>query len=676
MWSEDFQYVKRTPPEVVLPQPAERGFGALVATCFGEYPDRDDRRPHFEGEFKRVFDAKDLRISAEEFLRLSTEHVASPLHVGCAHLEVPSRGRPLRPLVFFVDPGSTPDLLDYWNLRAYGMNPTVVPFPWFDELKDHVRRLVQAAHRPHPMNPDVMLWTTALSGQSRDPGELESLVASLRAGVPGSIRRGRYPRIWAKAPRFVYQPRRGRVVASRGETEVRLRDAYVSFRGCDLPMKANPFAQVKADSVRVIQVRDWTGLSGAVAAFPPDLRSVRTVVESFPMHNVWLSSEGIVTTCRGAEPRFNWKLPKSRDVCGAWLEQHGFTFEVTSAGKLLDEAVRRLGGLHGTWLLARKELVDLMNNMAGRPDRPARMCTGSELVESIKKSTGDRDQAAYIFRRLIRSRVLELGAEITCTHCGQHNWYRLEALNASLPCHRCLQEFSFPADQPPRNPWRYRTIGPFAVENYIMGGIPILLSMTILGGEGGSFPLAGITWCPSFELKRNDEDWGEIDALAFIEQKDSRTKSGLPVFVEAKSYGGKDGIFKAAEDGIFKAADMDRMRKIGQHFPGSVLVFATLNPRLTTTDKALIRPLAEGGRNPLEGDHWTNPVVVLTGLELFSESGPPYCWDGIPEAAGVRRRFRSAGSLLDLADATQQLHLDMEPYSEYIRRWIENRQQI
>ena len=258
-----------------------------------------------------------------------------------------------------------------------------------------------------------------------------------------------------------------------------------------------------------------------------------------------------------------------------------------------------------------------------------------------------------------------MGAEIDCPHCGQSNWYRLSALDAFLLCHRCLQEFDFPAEHTPSKLWRYRTIGPFAVENYIMGGIPVLLSMIVLGGGGGSFPSAGITWCPSFELKRNGVHWGEIDALAFIEQKDSRTGSGLPVFVEAKSYGEKERIFSSE--------DIDRMRKIGQLFPGSVLVFATLRLQLTRSDKDLIRRLAELGREPFRGDDWTNPVVVLTGVELYSESGPQYCWDDIPEGAEDARRFRAIDRLSDLADATQQLHLGMEPYSEYLRRWVEQR---
>lgn len=150
MYDRDFQYVKRT-----LPQPTGRGFETLIATCFGEYLGGDDRSPDFESEYKRVFAAEDLRVTPETFMQLHNESIGYPLVAGRAHLEVPNRDGPMGPLVFFLDPSATRDLVDYWNLRAYGMNAIVVPLPWFAEMESYVRRLVQAAHRPHPMNPKV-----------------------------------------------------------------------------------------------------------------------------------------------------------------------------------------------------------------------------------------------------------------------------------------------------------------------------------------------------------------------------------------------------------------------------------------------------------------------------------------------------------------------------------------
>ena len=103
-WENDFQYVKRTPPKIAVPRATQRRFGALVATCFGEYPAMADRRPDFESEFKRVFDAKDMPVDPDAFVRLATDSVAFPLAVGCAHLIVRPRGGRLGRVLFLLDP--------------------------------------------------------------------------------------------------------------------------------------------------------------------------------------------------------------------------------------------------------------------------------------------------------------------------------------------------------------------------------------------------------------------------------------------------------------------------------------------------------------------------------------------------------------------------------------------
>lgn len=145
--------------------------------------------------------------------------------------------------------------------------------------------------------------------------------------------------------------------------------------------------------------------------------------------------------------------------------------------------------------------------------------------------------------------------------------------------------------------------------------------------------------------------------MAIVEQDQRPSASPVAVFVEGKSYGKKHGVFGSK--------DMRRMRRVARCFPGAILVFATLNRRVTRADKMLIRPLARAGRKPMGEDDWRNPVVVLTGQELFSESGPPYCWDDNPDAADIRNQFRSSDGLVGLADATQRLHLGMEPHDEY-----------
>ena len=364
----------------------------------------------------------------------------------------------------------------------------------------------------------------------------------------------------------------------------------------------------KADSARVVRVREYLGGSGIASVTPRDLEAASQVVGSYPPDPVWFSSEGIVTTCLG-DDRFFWKLPRGTEVCREWLEQHGFSFEVTSGGKLMHQAVRRLGRLEDTRILANESLVQLLNRMAGQPDRPRQIYNNSKMIGRLKAITGNHESARNLLRTLLDRQVLEVGLRLKCEHCGQKkNWYALDAIRHSLQCHRCLQEFPFPAAHPPQEPWYYRTIGAFAVEDYIQGGLSVMLAMRLLARIGAGPGWNRKTWSPSFNLRRGSSGYEcEVDAMGFVAQSVPYTDAVLPVFVEGKSYGG--------EERIFDKKDADNMSRIGAFFPGAVLAFVTLRRELGPSDIELIKPLAEAGRRPIRDDHWQNPVVVLT---------PPY----------------------------------------------------
>ena len=662
MWRNDFQYKKRNPPKIMLPRAAEKAQEAFVATCFGEFPDKDGKGPDFEKIFSSVFDAADVTLTPEELLRLRVKRVGFPLSMGAARLELRGRGWRFDSLLYLLDPGSTLDLVDFWNLRALGMNPIPVPAPWFDALRPQLAKAVKKAHRPHPLNTNLMLHTTLMHGRSLEEEEVRAHEQRLLADCPDGWLRHRYPRIWSPFGRAQDRALRSEVTASSEATEIVLKGDRIAFRACSLPVEASFSPYRKFDSARVILVRDDLGASGLASVTPRDLKSARQVLGSLPMHSVWFSSEGIVATSKGQD-RFLWKLPRGIEVCRTWLAQHGLKFEVTSGGKLMYEAMRRLGGLDNTWMLAREELAKLLKRMAGLPERPGRTYSRSDLLVELEKATKHPVRAYNLLHGLVGHEILDIGVRLQCERCAQHNWYPLDAVRKSLRCHRCLQDFPFPTADPPEDPWSYRTVGPFAVENYIHGGLSVLLSLRLLARTGEWFPSQGITWCPSFTLKRDDENWGEVDALAFLAQEAPYTGSVLPAFVEGKSYGN------------FSDADRNRMRRIGNYFPGAVLIFATLKSKLSLADNNLIKPLAEAGREPIHDGHWRNPVVVLTGRELFSEMGPPTCWEGLDETGEFAKMHRAESSLQSLADATQQLYLGMEPYSKYFGRWVKNRAQ-
>jgi hypothetical protein len=126
----------------------------------------------------------------------------------------------------------------------------------------------------------------------------------------------------------------------------------------------------------------------------------------------------------------------------------------------------------------------------------------------------------------------------------------------------------------------------------------------------------------------------------------------------------------------FATKDVERAKRLAERFPGATLVFTTLRQELEAGEKKRLATLARAGRRYFKADKWRAPVLVLTSHELMSDMGPPYCWrDAGGRFAQFAQRFRGYGGLNELCDATQQLHLGMEPYGQWQHEEFERRRQ-
>jgi hypothetical protein len=126
----------------------------------------------------------------------------------------------------------------------------------------------------------------------------------------------------------------------------------------------------------------------------------------------------------------------------------------------------------------------------------------------------------------------------------------------------------------------------------------------------------------------------------------------------------------------FTTKDVDRAKRLAQRFPGASLVFATLRGELESGERKRLATLARAGRKHLKAEKWRAPVLVLTSHELMSNMGPPYCWRDVGgRFAQLAANYRGFGGLTELCDATQQLHLGMEPCGQWQQAEFEKRRQ-
>ena len=356
-----------------------------------------------------------------------------------------------------------------------------------------------------------------------------------------------------------------------------------------------------------------------------------------------------------------WKVLDGVAVQQAWLKSRGLDAELSGAGRICMQMIRRLGGPLGTHVIANADVLRFLDGMAhgtvdtdddeklakGRkPKARGRTVARDRLWSLLLKVHQNHELSAERdFNRLTELGVLRCGLELQCPSCAQSNWFSLEQLAEELTCDRCLQPFPFPAARPPDKAWTYRTQGSFSIENYAQGAYAVAITLR--------FFLAMLqteaTWAPSLKLKDQHGEF-EIDFAMWCQARHRDTFEPTLVIGECKSFNER-----------FEPRDLRRARDLAKRFPGTLLVFATLREKLEPTEKRRIAGLARAGRRRTKADKWRTPVMVLTAHELMGRMGPPFCWkDAGGKMAQFAEHYRGHDDLLELCDATQQLHLGME----------------
>ena len=234
-----------------------------------------------------------------------------------------------------------------------------------------------------------------------------------------------------------------------------------------------------------------------------------------------------------------------------------------------------------------------------------------------------------------------------------------------LSCERCSEKYSFPqgALDPRNGNWGYRVVGPFAAPGFARGSYGALLALKAL--KGLSHASERMTFSTALELHLGDGAPCEVDHAAWISHR-SADRIGHPslVFGEAKSFG---------EGDLIRPRDLAQLRRVAAHFPGSFIAISVMREAFTPGEIRNLLPFVRWARRL--NAHWlpTNPVVLLTGVELFPEINIESTWR---DRGGRYERFADydwSHSLLRLAEATQVIYLDLPLFAEDLRVAAESR---
>ena len=678
LYQSEFRFVPRHGKFIALF--GDRGrHNAYIDATFGGFPEHE-ALAYIQQAYKDAFDPTVLKHEPSAWLRLVKENGRTPLAFTRHGLEELSNSG-WDPTIFVANPTSSLDLIDLWNLRLVRPNVLPVNSEWLPALRDYLRDFIAQNHRPLPGNPNgVMIHTTVEIGNSFSEEEANDLVRSAFTDLPDRswARKLWYDHIWdSYDDDHIPRPSPVQIYAKSSQLDLSVAEEgppSIQFQSL-APDFAAEYGGSHARWVNVISLTDFSDQRLAL--------TLPSTAVSSPSYHLYIgglllvSREGFVLTQHFKQHRVHLQLLSGTEAVIDWFKRHGIVATASDAGRVADQILSSVGGFWGTSLFQDKNTLVLLDKMSKsrRPlgedaieEYPDRTASVGEWQGVAKRRENGVWKAETYLDRLVEAGALKLGLSVSCPNCKKKNWYGLDALAEQVSCERCLKIFSFPQGSLnfQRSPWEFRVAGPYSVPDFANGAYATVLALKCMA-DGEGLDRNSITFSTNLDLKLNG-DCLEIDLACWFQQKNyGFIRQDEPVFVvgEAKSFA----------QNSFSEEDVARLKRVGEKMPGTFLVFATLKSELSDTERVRIARLAKWGRLPSANNRPRNPVIVLTGTELFASRSVSEAWR---EAGGKRQalaelRYVQMDNLRTLADLTQQVYLGLQPMFEWLDEYWKRR---
>lgn len=641
-----YQFVAREPEVIVRPEVCDSDRELLTGALWGRLP-TPKQSGFVTATFERALRPRPLAWEPRD-AHGEAGPIVTPLDLTLTDLH---RGIGVAAYVILIDHREPLDVMAFWSLRAYGRLVLGIPLAFADTMipavKDFTASYTKAADSPGP-------GVSLLRGPSVRRRAAESFDEALAAQGVTLRHDPWFPPLWL--PEFMTGPfdRPGWIAGQSEIVRVPIDRDRIRLDVLAPPSAARAAGDHAAAWVNLIQIRGRRG-DGESEGFvlPAGTRAVADLMHPWGSHRPRLVGDALATVCRGTERSISWRLPKGPEVVRWWFGRRGWNAVPSGAGLIAENLIKSLGGIPGVAMIAHEEVIRTLDRLSGELGR--RAVSREELLsafdEALKTSSNRNPVSAEtLFDMLVDRGLLRLGMEVQCSVCRQRNWYAVGGITPTLECAKCLSAFGFPVHDPPERSWRYRPVGPVAIERFAQGGYAVALAIRFFldtfYGEA--------SWTTGLDLRRPRPEarleHREVDAALFwtggfggIGQG-----QGQVILIEAKSFGS-----------AIEQADVDRAEELLKEFPGSIYVFAALKKCLSRSERDRIRALVDGLR-PVQrrGEREFRPILILTQIELLTDEQPPECWRRAGEPwAQYAETAQPHYNLEELCTASQRLHL-------------------
>lgn len=703
-FQEALQFQRKYPLDIYVPQ-FDSDFDLFFGSVFGKLPDNIDKI--FWERYAEHLEAKKVDCSIENYIELL--ELSKIFLRRMTRLYLTHHGN-YDECVYFLDVTKPIDIIDYWNLRAVGWNLIAVPKQFSQE--ETVQKCVQDFIAENYNRPRLKyrfnLPTTLLKSRSVPEDELRQFADSFDSSLfeisdkdkgPKSSLQMRYPRIWDEWARGYDHVECCDIESDTMEHNISTDQETISFKTLDPEFSRHLSIGIgEPRFVNELNLRLYGEKELLAEVIPKgDLNLARVIGRYDPF--CWrISRKGIVYLSKHTDSVMELSIPYAETIFTRWLELRGWTVTIKPPGKIAKQMLQQLDGVHGTWILAHKGIIELLGEMSSftnilkkipeeltklqeslqqnefqnstveierfvrqlkeiepqlAGDKRPMLATNflgrlSKIAgKALEKKEGESNEvrkqriaslATQFRKKLIESKALQLGLQVQCTQCDKRSWYSLKNADYELRCPECHAQFFFTQNIEDIE-WEYSTLGAFSSSNQADGAYTVLLTLRFFSLllRGATTPLM------SFEIQRDEIELLEADLGLFYQTSKVSESETKIILAECKTFN------------AFEQNDIERMTELQNAFPGAILVFAKLTEYLNYEEKSLLLPFVEETWKRYENREPFNPVMILTGKELFLDS----LWESHLDKV----RYRE---LLDICSLTQVIHLGRD-FREEIR---------
>ena len=709
-FEKELKFQRKHPLDIWIPQ-LSGDFDLFFTSVFGKLPESIEtifwERVAYHLEAKKIDCSTENYIELLEFSKIFFRRMT--------RLYLTHRGN-YDECVYFLDVTEPIDIIDYWNLRAVGWNVLAVPkqFSQEDTVQKCIQSLIEQNYERPYSKYSFHRPITLLKSRSISENQLEQFVDSFDNSLfeihekdkgPKYSIQTMYPRMWNKWARGSDHVECCDIESDTIEHDISTNQELISFRSLD-PEFSHYLSTITGEPrfVNEMNLRLYGEKQLLADVIPKGDMNLASVIGRYDPFCWRISRKGLVYLSKHTERVIRLSIPRAERIFTKWLMLRGWTVKLRSPGKIAKQMLEQLDGIHGTWILGKKDIIKLLGEMSSYtkilkkiPEKLTKLqdelklngihgsvddiegfvkylkeiepqLTGDErpmlatvfwnklnkIADSaVEKKKGESNEvrkqqvtslAKQFRKKLIDSNVVQLGLEVQCTECDKRSWYSLKDSDYALRCPECHAQFSFPQNTEDIK-WAYRTLGAFSSSNQADGAYTVLLTFRFFSEllEGATTPLM------SFEIQKDGIELLEADLGLFYQTSKYSVSETEIILAECKTFN------------AFKQKDIDKMTDLGNAFPGAILVFSKLTDSLTDEEKALLFPFVEESWKCYGSDQPYNPIMILTGKELFLDS----LWESHLDMV----RYKD---LPDICSLTQKIHLGRDFFGELYTR-IEER---